>query len=195
MFLKSSGLPQVIPELVTERGMALQRGDPVAAKDAMADYRAGAERLVLATKRKKRQKVTKHCRYRVKSYKLGMSLDANMAALGLGGFSRLKIGPEQLADAGYAHRWAHASVISDKGPDCMCLRAYLLHKLGLNLDWTFDPCHGAHHSASHGLQRAGLKTHSLLMCFAYNIGLGEWKDQKRREQIVQSMTDTMSGSN
>ena len=52
-------------------------------------------------------------------------------------------------------------------------------------------CHIAHHSAVHGLIRAGLRVHSYLQTFAYNVGLGEWSDQTRREQIVASMKATL----
>ncbi|CAK0893624.1 unnamed protein product [Prorocentrum cordatum] len=44
------------------------------------------------------------------------------------------------------------------------------------------------------MARAGLKTHSYLMTFAYNIGLGEWRDQARREQVKASLQDTLATS-
>ena len=192
LILKHFCVPKVLPELSSERAMARGASNLADVQAADTVYKAAAERLVVTKNRKNPAGGRrKHVRYRVKSYKLAQALDSNLSALGLGGFRRLKVADADMAGERDAENWVCASINSDKGSDCLCLRSFLLNHLKLNIDWSFDTSHGAHHSAGHAMVRSGLRVHSYMMSFAYNVGLGEWHDGTRREQIGQSMKDTM----
>ena len=131
---------------------------------------------------------------RVKTYKLGVALDTNQQAFGLQGWSAFQISEEQLRTGMGAKRWPYLGVVSDLGPDCLCLRNFLRSDQHRLVDLWFDPNHGGHHSCQHGMDRSGLRFHSATMTFAYNVGLGEWKDGSRREQVLTSITDTMNST-
>ena len=182
---------QVLPDLTTERGMVREQEGPGAAAAAGAEHNEAALRVTSVTVRKGAHPLRRRTKYRTKSYKLAVSLNSQLLSVGLPGLRELHVPEEQRQAGTDAEAWHVGSVVSDKGSDCLCLRNFLCHELHLNLMWDWDPCHGAHHSASHALQRANLKVHSFLMMFAYNVGLGEWKDGARREQVVKSMQDTM----
>lgn len=181
-------LIQVMKDLSTERGAHVERGEPVQAAEAAKAHGASAEQLF--TSRKKRQRIKRKEKYRTKSRKLGIAYDSCLKALGCGGLSAFEIQDLELERGTQPETWPLLSIVSDMGPDCVCLANYLVNKLSLNVDVTYDPCHGAHHACHDGMNRANLRTHSYLMMFAYNIGLGEWKDGTRREQVKQSMADT-----
>lgn len=114
--------------------------------------------------------------------------------MGLGGFATFEIAEEELEQGEHPKAWPLSGFVSDKGPDCCCLRNFLVYYLRLCIDWWFDPNHGAHHSCQHALSRAGVRVHSWLMIVAHNLGQGEWRDGSRREQVHQSVQDTVASS-
>ena len=182
---------------MTERGAHVEEGNMAAAGEANKEHQAAATTLL--SNRKARQKALpkatpRRPRMRVKTEKLAVGLQSNMESLGLG-FEQLVISKEELESGENAEEWASASAVVDKGPDCICLSNFCKARHpDLNLDWKFDPNHGSHHSSLHGMDRANLRVHSFSQVFSYNVGLGEWKDGVRREQIRTSVADTLASS-
>ena len=130
--------------------------------------------------------------YRQKTLDLLLNMHCQFLDLGLGGLQKLQVDEQELEDGIYPEKWNTGSVVIDKGPDGMCARNFSLKSLRLNLDWIFDTRHGGHHSAMHAIDYAKLRVNNWLMLYAYNIGLGEWKDGARRDQIVESIQDTVT---
>jgi len=188
-------IPQIVADLQTERGSAHVAGDAAGAAAAAADHAQESEKL-LASRRAQVTKAKRRTKHRVKSQKLGTILHSVLKAFGwAGGMTKLEVDPEELRKGERPQDWPLLSVVSDEGPDCMCLRNWIGNvTTNVNIDWDWDPCHSGHHSAQHGMNRAGLRTHDMLMTFAYNVGNGEWKDGARREQILQSTNDTLATS-
>ena len=173
--------------------MQVQLGDIAAARNAGEEHNRAAETVFASRKvHKPGLKLKRRQRYRAKSQKLAIALDVQLRAAGTGGWQSLYVDDERRERGDDPEAWKAGTVVSDKGSDCLCLRNFLVHELRLNLMWDFDPCHGAHHSGQHALSRAGLRVHSYLMMFSYNIGLGEWKDGARREQVLASMQDSLA---
>jgi len=183
----------VLPDHSTERGSVAAVGDTAALEASTEAHREAAQHLVLARSRTKTKgAMKKHVRYRTKSYKLGVALDCSLKCLGCdAGLGAFMVPKEHLDKGTGAATWPSLTITSDKGPDCLALRNYIVNKMaGCNIDWQFDPCHGAHHAISHALVYSGLKVHSFLMVFAYNTGIGPWGDGSCREAVLKSMADT-----
>ena len=181
----------VIADLATERGELLREGNVAAARAAAQEHLDKASTLFV--NRKKETPCKKRVKKRVKSQHLGLALHQNMRSMGLPGLNMFRIPDDELQKGEHPELWPSGSAVSDKGPDCVCLSHFLHHKK-LNLDWGWDPCHGAHHSAQHGLKRANLAVHAFSQVFSYNVGLGEWSDNVRREQVLESMASTLETS-
>ena len=175
--------------------MALQGGQSAAEAAAAVEEHNKEVPQLFTTRNERRVTLRRRVKYRIKSYKLVLSLHTQLIALGIKqGFQSFEVDEEELEAGRSPEQWRLLSVVSDLGPDNVCARNFLAGKLRLNVDWCWDPCHGGHHSCQRGLDRAGLRTHSFSMIFAYNIGLGEWKDGSRREQVLQSVTDSLATS-
>lgn len=185
---------EVIADLVTERGRHLESGDLDGAHVAAQVHAEKVGQLFIARKQRGKLVLSRRSKFRTKSFKLAVVVDQQIKAFGYRGLEDLVIDEDELENGVNPSSWRLAGMLSDKGPDCACLKAFLEQVLNLSLDWWLDPCHGGHHSAQHGQDRAGLRMHAFSMTFAYNCGLGEWGDGTRREQVLRSIEDTMQTS-
>ena len=173
--------------------MAHQAGEAETVAAEAAEHKRIAIRLfrgfrAQAGDRKRRNK------YRTASYKLGVALNNQLDSLQLGGFGRLLVAEADLESGERADVWPGASIVTDQGPDCNCLANFLRSMPALNLELDADTNHGAHHAVQHGQDRAGLRTHAYLMTFCWNVGLGEWKDYSRRQQVEESLAATLNAT-
>ena len=100
--------------------MAVEAGNLEDAVQAAAAHKEASQRLVVARAARSGHR-KRRSRYRVKSYKLAVSLNSNLVAIGVGGIQSLQVPGDQLESGEGADSWVRASIVSDKGPDCMCL--------------------------------------------------------------------------
>lgn len=183
-------------DLQTDRGEAREIDDAAMAQTA-AEAHHKVARMWLHKKRKAVSEtagITRPKKHRRKSWQWLATLDNAMKSSTTHGLATFQVSTEKLATRADPLNWPLALGVADKGPDSVCSAAFLNYKLHCNVDMTWDTAHGAWGSCRDGVQRAGLSSHLWLALMAYNVGLGEWKDRSRQEQIKQSIIDNFKTS-